>query len=117
VLNSLSFYGKIYISILEGDFCMREGTSGVWVTRKGGKITIGYEDYGVSEFGGADFEKTYILDKENSKKLVRALRKCGFFGSLKRKIVKAFGPEFDDLEFWDFCDEHEIDYEESSWRS
>ena len=34
---------------------MREGTSGFWVEQKNGKITIGYEDYGVTEFGGRDF--------------------------------------------------------------
>ena len=47
---------------------MREGTSGFGVTKKDGKITIEYVDFGVSEFGGGDFEKTYYLDKENSKK-------------------------------------------------
>ena len=62
---------------------MREGTSGFWVTKKGGKISIGYEDYGVSEFGGGDFEKTYYLDKENSKKFVKALKK-EYKGSLEK---------------------------------
>lgn len=36
---------------------MREGTSGLWVTQKDGKISIGYEDHGVSEFGGGDFKR------------------------------------------------------------
>ena len=45
---------------------MREGTSGFWTTQKDGKISIGYEDYGVSLFGGGDFEHTYYLDEENS---------------------------------------------------
>ena len=42
---------------------MREGTSGFWLTEQDGMISIGYEDYGVSEFGGGDFEKTYYLLK------------------------------------------------------
>ena len=37
---------------------MREGTSGFSVTKKAGRITIEYVDFGVSEFGGGDFEKT-----------------------------------------------------------
>jgi len=45
---------------------MREGTSGFWTTQKDGKITIEYVDFGVSEFGGSDFEKTYCLDKESN---------------------------------------------------
>ena len=43
--------------------------------RKDGKISIGYEDYGVSQFGGGDFEKTYYLDEENSEKFVSELQK------------------------------------------
>ena len=93
---------------------MREGTSGFWVTKKGGKISIGYEDYGVSEFGGGDFEKTYDLDKENSKKFVKALKK-EYKGSLEKMIEAAFGIEFSDPDFWDFCEEHEIEYSSSTW--
>ena len=54
---------------------MREGTSGFWVEDKDNKISIGYEDYGVSQFGGGDFEKTYYLDEENSEKFVSELQK------------------------------------------
>ena len=81
---------------------MREGTSGFWVTKKGGRITIGYEDYGVSEFGGGDFEKTYEMDRENSKKFVSALKKL-YRGSLEKMIEDAFGKGFNDPKFWDFC--------------
>ena len=93
---------------------MREGTSGFWVTKKGGKIAIGYEDYGVSEFGGGDFEKTYYLDKENSKKFVKALKK-EYRGSLEKMIEGAFGKGFSDPDFWDFCKEHGIEYSSSTW--
>ena len=93
---------------------MREGTSGFWVEKKNGKISIGYEDYGVSEFGGGDFEKTYYLDEENSKKLVTALKK-EYKGSLENMIESAFGRNFCDPDFWSFCKEHGIEYTSSTW--
>lgn len=49
---------------------MRRGTSGFWLNEKDdGSISIGYEDYDVSEFGGSDYEQTYNLDSENALKL------------------------------------------------
>lgn len=81
---------------------MRDGTSGFGVTKKDGKITIEYVDFGVSEFGGGDFEKTYYLDKENSKKFVDALKK-EYKGTLKEMIEAAFGKNFNDPIFWEFC--------------
>ena len=93
---------------------MREGTSGFWVTRKSGAISIGYEDYGVSEFGGGDFEKTYYLDKDNSRKLVEALKK-EYKGSLKNMIEAAFGKNFNDPSFWEFCKKNGIEYSSSTW--
>ena len=68
---------------------MREGTSGFWITETNGALEIGYADYGVSEFGGGDFEKTYILDEENKKKLVDTLQKT-YSGSLEEMIEAAF---------------------------
>ncbi len=93
---------------------MREGTSGFWVTKAKGMITIGYVDYGVSEFGGGDFEKTYYLDKENSKRFVSALKKK-HRGSLEKMIEAAFGKGFRDPDFWDFCKENGITYTSSTW--
>ena len=93
---------------------MREGTSGFWVEKKKGEISIGYEDYGVSEFGGGDFERTYYLNKENSKKLVVALKK-EHRGSLAHMIEAAFGKSFNDPLFWDFCKKHGIEYSSSTW--
>ena len=93
---------------------MREGTSGFWVEDKDSKISIGYEDYGVSQFGGGDFEKTYYLDEENSKKFVSGLQK-EYRGSLEEMIEAAFGYGFDDSKFWRFCREHSIEYSSSTW--
>ena len=72
---------------------MREGTSGFWTTQKDGKITIEYVDFGVSEFGGNDFEKTYCLDKENAEKFVAELQKQ-YEGTLDEMIESAFGKKF-----------------------
>ena len=93
---------------------MREGTSGFWVEDKDNKISIGYEDYGVSQFGGGDFEKTYYLDRENSKKFVIALE-SEYNGSLKEMIETAFGKNFNDPAFWDFCKKNNIEYSSSTW--
>lgn len=95
---------------------MREGTSGFWVKEKDNKISIGYEDYGVSQFGGGDFEKTYHLDEENSKKFVSELQK-EYQGSLEEMIEAAFGREFSDRKFWDFCKNRGIEYSSSTWSS
>ena len=93
---------------------MREGTSGFSVTKKAGKITIEYVDFGVSEFGGTDFEKTYYLDKENSKKFVAVLKK-EYKGSLDSMIEQAFTRNFSDRLFWDFCKQNNITYSSSTW--
>lgn len=93
---------------------MREGTSGFWVTHNDGRISIGYEDYGVSEFGGGDFEKTYYLDEENSAKLIHALER-EYTGSLDEMLESAFGRSFNDPIFWDFCKKNDIKYSSSVW--
>ena len=93
---------------------MREGTSGFWVTKNADGISIGYADYGVSAFGGGDFEKTYYLNKENSKKFVAALKK-EYKGSLEEMIEAAFGRGFNDSLFWEFCKTNSIEYSSSTW--
>lgn len=93
---------------------MREGTSGFWVTKTNGSIAIGYADYGVSQFGGGDFEKTYYLDRENTKRFISALKK-EYRGSLEKMIEAAFGRNFNDPQFWDFCKKNGIVYTSSTW--
>ncbi len=92
---------------------MREGTSGFWVTQKEGEISIGYEDYGVSQFGGSDFERTYYIKNENSVRFVSALQK-EYKGDLEQMIEAAFGKNFCDRDFWDFCKKHNIEYSSST---
>lgn len=63
----------------------------------------GYEDYGVSEFGGGDYEQTYNLDNENTLKLKHMLQ-VAYNGSLDEMIEAAFGKEFSDRKFWSLCE-------------
>jgi len=93
---------------------MREGTSGFWVTENESGISIGYEDYGVSMFGGGDFEKTYYLNKENAKKFKAALKKA-YSGTTSEMIEAAFGKGFSDSTFWEFCKANKIEYTSSTW--
>lgn len=95
---------------------MRESTSGFWLEEKNGEISIGYTDFGVSEFGGGDFERTYYLDKENAEKFKEALKQK-YKGTLKQMITSAFTKNFNDQKFWDFCKENEIKYTSSTWTS
>ena len=93
---------------------MRESTSGFWVTEADGRISIGYEDYGVSQFGGGDFERSYYLDEANAERFVTALRE-EYRGTLAEMIEAAFGKNFNDPLFWDFCKKHGITYTSSTW--
>ena len=93
---------------------MREGTSGFWVEERENGLSIGYEDYGVSEFGGGDFEKTYRLDQENAQKFVTALKR-EYSGTLNEMIEAAFGASFHEPAFWDFCERNDIQYSFSTW--
>lgn len=52
-------------------------------------------DYGVSEFGGGDYEQTCGLDIENTLKLKQVLQ-ATYNGSLDEMIEAAFGKEFSD---------------------
>ena len=93
---------------------MRDGTSGFWLETKDGQIKIGYEDYGVSEFGGGDFERTYTLDKENSEKLISSLKQK-YSGTLGEMIEAAFTRNFKDSVFCAFCKSHGIEYSSCTW--
>lgn len=95
---------------------MRKGTSGFWLEETENEIRIGYTDYGVSEYGGGDYEKTYVLVGENAQKFREALASA-HKGTLKQMIKSAFGKHFSDQTFWDFCRNHAIEYTWDSWTS
>ena len=88
---------------------MREGTSGFWVEKSDTGISIGYEDYGVSQFDGGDFERTYYLGRDNSERLEKALKE-EYDGTLDEMIEAAFTKNFNDRLFLDFCKKHGIEY-------
>lgn len=95
---------------------MRKGTSGVWVNESDNKIQIGYEDYGVSEFGGGDFECTYTLTDEHAIKFRSELAKA-FIGPLEEAVRIVFGENFNDNLFTEFCRKNNIEYSQSTWTS
>lgn len=95
---------------------MREGTSGFWLEEGEMGIAIGYEDYGVDELGGADFEVTYRLDCNNAPKFKEALARR-YKGTLEEMIEAAFGREFCDSSFREFCRIYTIRYSKSTWTS
>ncbi len=95
---------------------MREDTSGFYVTETEDGISIEYCDFGVSMFGGGDFEKTYYMDKENAEKFKNALKKK-YKGSLDEMIESAFTRGFKDPLFWKFCKKHKIEFTTSTWVS
>lgn len=95
---------------------MRKGTSGVWVNESDNKIKIGYEDYGVSEFGGGDFECIYTITDENAIKFRSKLTKA-FIGTLEEAVRIVFGENFDDNSFVNFCEKNGIKYSKSTWSS
>lgn len=95
---------------------MREGTSGFWLTENDAGISIEYVDYGVSMFGGGDYEKTYYLNRENAEKFKAAL-KLEYQGSTEQMVEAAFGRGFKDPLFWEFCKKHGIEYTSSTWSS
>ena len=105
--------GNVY-SFVRGD--MRKGTSGVWVAETEDKIQIGYEDYGVSQFGGADFECTYTLTGEYAIKFRNELAKV-HTGSLEEVVRAVFSEEFSDNQFVEFCKKNNIEYSQSTWIS
>lgn len=93
---------------------MCEGTSGFCLTeREDGSISIGYANYGVSIFGGSDFEMTYALNAENAKKFITAPKK-EYQGSTEEMIEAAFSRGFKDSDFREFCKKHDIRYSSST---
>ena len=92
-------------------------TSGAMVTLENdGSFIIQYVDYNVGFFGGASYEVTIEMDKENSDKFQDALRKK-YRGSIEKMIKAAFTKKFKEQKFRDFCKENDIKYERSSWTS
>ena len=74
-------------------------------------LSVSYEDIGVEEFGGADYEVNYALDGENRLKLKKALAADGCRGKLSAMILEHFGEYLDKDSFCGYCDDRRIRYE------
>ena len=95
---------------------MREGTSGFWIEESQEALSIGYEDYGVSQFGGGSFECTYTMKNENAEKFKQFLARR-YDGTLEQMVEAAFGKNFNDNLFKSFCNSNNIEYTVSTWVS
>ena len=83
-------------------------TSGLLFTHyPDGSASLGYEDYGVEIFGGADYEVPYLLDKANFNKLLNYLG-TSIDKNTKNVLIEKFGERFDSNQVEQFCQSHEI---------
>lgn len=81
-----------------------------------GSVAIGFEDYDVEIFGGADIEIMYYLDAENFLKLLESLD-ISPEADIKKELMAVFGENFDTPKFVKHCDDRKIKYENHSWLS
>ena len=90
-------------------------TSGIQVSKiRGGKLELFFCDYCVEEFGGNDYESTFILNRKNAKIFCKALKKI-YSGTLQEMVEQAFGKNFSVSQFNAFCNENKIKYTSSNW--
>ena len=90
-------------------------TSGIKVTEKeDGTVELFFVDFGVEEFGGHDYECTYILDKDNATKFRNELSKL-YSGTLEEKVISAFTKNFSVSKFNKFCQANGIDFQKTTW--
>ncbi|MFM1534046.1 hypothetical protein ABGF38_02425 [Helcococcus ovis] len=85
-------------------------TSGLLFTlNSDGSAEIGYEDYDVEFFNGADYEVMYYLDKNNFKLLLDALG-ISKKDNIEKYLIDEFDKNFDSNKFEDFCNEKHIEF-------
>ena len=92
-------------------------TSGIMVQETLDGLVLQYADYDVEVLHAREYEATYTLDKENSKKFIQALKDENYTGSVQEMVEKAFTKVFSVNEFNKFCKKYDIHYEFSSWTS
>ena len=85
-------------------------TSGLLFTlNSDGSAEIGYEDYDVEFFDGADYEVMYYLDENNFELLIDSLG-ISKKDKIKIHLIKEFDKNFDSNKFEDFCNEKNIKF-------
>ena len=83
-------------------------SSGLILTlNQDGSALIGYEDYDVEIFGGADYEVMYFLDKVNFELLIQCLG-ISNKNNIKKILIDKFGENFNSIKFETFCQENNI---------
>ncbi|MCT7726151.1 MAG: hypothetical protein N4R28_01325 [Lactobacillus iners] len=85
-------------------------TSGLLFTPNAdGSANIGYEDYNVELFDGADYEVMYYLDEYNFGLLLDLLG-ISNKDKIKNHLIDMFDKNFDSNKFEDFCKEKNIKF-------
>lgn len=79
-----------------------------------GSIRISFTDYGVEFFGGGSFEANYDLNRKNTKKLSKILRKS-HSGNLRKMITEEFGEYLEKNNFIEFCKSNDIEIKTFTW--
>lgn len=74
-----------------------------------GSAEIGYKDYDVEFFDGADYEVMYYLDENNFELLLDSLG-ISKKDKIKNHLIKEFDKNFDSNKFEDFCNEKNIKF-------
>ena len=89
-------------------------TSGLLFTQNTDRSAeIGYEDYDVEFFGGADYEVMYYLDKNNFGLLLDSLG-ISIEDNIKNHLIEAFDKNFNSNKFENFCKEKNITLERNT---
>ena len=87
-------------------------SSGVWIEYlENGEVVVGVTDYYVEEFGDSEWEWSACFNKENAKLLENTLKKeFDEELTLKEMIVKKFGNNLSTIDFFKYCDVHNIKF-------
>lgn len=89
-------------------------TSGLILTlNQDGSALIGYEDYDVEIFGGADYEVMYFLDKLNFELLIHYL-KIEDKNKIEKHLIAKFGKNFESDKFESFCNENKVIFKKNT---
>lgn len=94
--------------MIKGELIVRDG---------GDLLTVGYEDYEVELFGGADYEVCYTLYSDARQKLEAALAADGEKGTLSEMILAHFGGHMEKESFYAYCKDRDIETELFTWVS
>ena len=76
-----------------------------------------WEDYNVESLGGADYEATYQIGPDGTRRLMSILFDHGFSGSPMEMLKAFFGGPFSESAFKKLCEAWDIRVEHSVWIS